>query len=83
MTSMTPQAHLWLIVPAQCEIESEIVAYDEFRFVFGDRCRDGHTIEFERTSLKRFHAAAGELLARTDSSSCTSDHEQALTIPAS
>ena len=66
MPSTPPRAHLWLDVPAQCPIESEIIAHDEFRFVIGDRREHGHTIGFDRTSLKDFHAQAGELLARIE-----------------
>lgn len=66
MISTTPRAHLWLDVPAQCPIESEIIAHDEYRFVLGDPRADGHTLGFERASLERFHAAAGELLSRAE-----------------
>lgn len=66
MVSKTPRAHLWLDVPAQCPIESEIVAHDEYRFVLGDPRDDGHTLGFERAALERFHTAAGELLARAE-----------------
>jgi hypothetical protein len=65
-TSSTPRAHLWLDVPAECQIESEIVAHDEYRFVLGDPRADGHTLGFERVALERFHAAAGDLLSREE-----------------
>ncbi len=66
MITTTPRAHLWLDVPAQCPMQSEMIAHDEYRFVLGDPRADGHTIGFERASLERFHAMAGDLLARVE-----------------
>jgi len=62
MITESPQAHLWLIVPARCRIEGQLITGDELRFVFGDPRADGHTIEFDRGALERFHALAGDLL---------------------
>jgi hypothetical protein len=47
----SPTANLWLTVPRGCRIEAEAITDDEFRFVFGDPRADGHTFEFERSSL--------------------------------
>jgi hypothetical protein len=66
MITTTPRAHLWLDVPAQRPMQSEMIAHDEYRFVLGDPRADGHTIGFERASLERFHTMAGDLLARVE-----------------
>jgi hypothetical protein len=47
----SPTANLWLTVPQGCRIEAEVVADDEYRFVFGDPRADGHTFQLARDSL--------------------------------
>lgn len=80
MITESPQAHLWLNIPATCRIEGQLITGDELRFVFGDPRADGHTLEFDRGALERFHALAGDLLGAVIPDDPRSDYPELVSV---